>query len=86
MSGINYSADGKLLASVEYAPGRFIVLVDREDNVPGFRFVAASYRSGDSCWSYADYRGSIESARVAFREKAVERFGDCISDALFNVR
>ena len=85
-SSIDYSADGKLLASVEFKPGRFVVLVDRQDTVPGFRFVVASYRSGDNCWSCGDYRGSIESARVAFREKAIERFGDCISDALFNVR
>lgn len=84
-SSIDYSADGKLLAAVEFKPGRFVVLVDREDIVPGFRFVVASYRSGDNCWSCGEYRGTVESAREAFREKAVERFADAVSDALFGI-
>lgn len=85
MSDINYSADGKLLTSVEFAPSRFVILVDREDVVPGFRFVVATYRAGSDFWHCGEYRGTVESARSAFHERALEMFSETINSALSGI-
>lgn len=84
-SSVDYRGDGKLLAAVQVAFNRFVILVDREDSVPGFRFVVATYRSGDSSWYSSDYRGCVKTAREAFRKKAVDCFSETITDALFPV-
>ena len=80
MSAIDFKASGRLVDSVEVSPGFFVVLIDREDPIPGFRYVVSTYWNSATCWNSGNYCGTTDEALEEYGKLARSEFDRALSE------